>query len=125
MTGPGTSHTLYNNQYDNFEPSLGLAWDPLKNGRTSIRAGYGIFHDRVYGNLLGNTRGNPPFSLSPTYTQDLPLSQITPPATINQPNPLVVPNESFYYVDLIDPNLKTPYRIWASSTPSPRRFPSK
>jgi len=109
IVGPGTGHTLYNNQYDNFEPRIGLAWDPLKDGRTSVRAGYGIFHDRVYGNLLGNSRGNPPFSLSPTYDQFQPLSQFTAPATIHQNAPLVVPNESFYYVDLIDPNLKTPY----------------
>jgi hypothetical protein len=27
----------------NFEPRLGLAWDPFKNRRTSVRAGFGIF----------------------------------------------------------------------------------
>ncbi|MGB9432704.1 MAG: hypothetical protein WBQ89_10720, partial [Candidatus Acidiferrum sp.] len=44
-----------------------------------------------------------------TYDQYQPLSQFTAPATIHQNDPLVVPNESFYYVDLIDPSLKTPY----------------
>jgi Carboxypeptidase regulatory-like domain/TonB dependent receptor len=109
IVGPGTGQTLYNNQYNNFEPRIGLAWDPFKNGRTSIRVGYGLFHDRLYGNLFGNSRGNPPFSLSPTITQQLPLSEVTPPATIDQPDPLVVPDQSYYYVLLVDPKLKTPY----------------
>ncbi len=49
---------------DNFSPRIGLAWQPLSSNKMVVRAGYGMFFDRVYGNLLGdNILGNmPPYA---------------------------------------------------------------
>jgi len=38
----GGGRPLFNNDLNNFAPSFSFAWDPFKDGRTSVRGGYGI-----------------------------------------------------------------------------------
>ena len=61
VVGPGTGKQLYATDYSNVEPRVGFSWDPKGDGKMAVRGAFGIFHDRVFGNLFGNARGNPPF----------------------------------------------------------------
>jgi hypothetical protein len=60
----------------NFAPRIGVAWQPLSD-RFVVRAGWGIFYDRIYGNLLGNNQ-----QAVPPYAGAVPL---LPTETLNNP----------------------------------------
>jgi hypothetical protein len=38
---------LFDSDYNNFAPTVGMAWDPFKSGRTSVRANYRLAYDRM------------------------------------------------------------------------------
>ncbi len=110
--GPGTGHQLYKNSWDLVEPRIGFAWDPQGDGRTAIRGGFGIFHDRLFDNLFGNAKSNPPYqapfnSFPFDGTSTTAVTSTTPPPGTLTPSAFV-PDGSLITPIVIDPNMKIP-----------------
>ena len=85
-----------------FAPRIGLAWDPFKKGTTSIRTGYGIYHEQT---------------LNGTYEQNigvnLPYQETCTATGINIANPsagcTLVASTAALTVRAVQPEWKTPY----------------
>jgi hypothetical protein len=68
----GRVDKLFGSDNNNWAPRFGFAWDPTGRSTWSIRGGTGLFYSRLWSNFTGNTRFNPPDSLS------VSLSALTP-----------------------------------------------
>jgi hypothetical protein len=71
------------NDNNNFGPRIGVAYDVFGDGRTSFRAGYGIYYGRIQSSTIynalintGNPGGQAQVSIAPTSTT--PLAPIFP-----------------------------------------------
>jgi len=50
-----------NDYWDTFAPRVAVAWDPKGDGRTVVRASFGISYDFVAGEMMVNSADAPPF----------------------------------------------------------------
>jgi len=56
--------------YHSFAPRIGVAWDPTKNGKTTVRAGFGVFYNPIEQLVLEQFQAEPPFGGSTTISND-------------------------------------------------------
>ncbi len=54
-----------------FAPRIGFAYDVLGNHKMALRAGYGIYYDRIFDNIWSNGAWNPPFYALIDFEADL------------------------------------------------------
>src|SRR5262249_12575843 len=110
---PGVRSTIVATDFNNFAPRVGVAWSPRGNGKTSVRAGYGVFYDAgVLDSVINSTDGTS--SIRPAASPFLPgpktmadpfkgKSPFYPP--INFP----IPTTTTLAPTIVDPHIRTPY----------------
>jgi hypothetical protein len=57
----GVPRGLTQSYYNSWAPRIGIAWDPWKNGKTTIRGGWGLFYNPIEQLVLEQFQGEPPF----------------------------------------------------------------
>jgi outer membrane receptor protein involved in Fe transport len=112
---PGVTRGVVATQKLNFAPRIGIAWDPFGDGKTSVRAGAGLFWGSVSGNEWNSSSNQQPFAVRQQFNNVASLTNpygnlpggISPfPFSYNPSNP------QFIYpagVMGISPDFKWPY----------------
>jgi hypothetical protein len=107
---------FWNSDYEDLGPRLGFAWRLPTKTAAVLRGGYGIYYERLSGQLVLQNVGQPPFAV----TQSL-IGSLNANATLQQPFAPPLPPDSAFPIFIprtpssaisvasIDRNLRSPY----------------
>lgn len=106
MPGPGNQQ-IFGADNGDWAPRVGFSLDPLGQGKTVVRGGFGIFYDRPFDNLWQNVRNNnivlPLYTFAGGTNYLQPIASVLP-AYANQSSASDFPG-----LTLIDPKLRNGY----------------
>ena len=136
----GVGRGIISTKFTHVSPRIGFAWDPLGDGKTSIRGGFGVFIGTVAGNEWNQPGNAVPFALRPQ-TGEGPLNSITNfysypgdfpstasggglfPYTYSASKPVFISGPGGA-TEAISPNFKYPY-IYQTNLSVQRQLPGK
>ena len=70
----GVRRGIVKTDVNNIAPRLGVAWDPAGDGRTAVRAAFGMFYGSITGNEWNTTADNQPFTVRQSFPTVFTLS---------------------------------------------------
>lgn len=109
---------LFDDDWNNFGPTVGLAWDPFGNGKTSLRANYRLAYDRMNTFVLSSSifQSTPGLTLAVTeqsfgqsggrLRQGLPT--LAPPAGTTPAQLRQLPPFGVRSITVTDPSMSSP-----------------
>jgi hypothetical protein len=112
---PGVTRGIVPMEWNHISPRLGLAFDPIGDGKTSIRAAGGIFYGSVSGNEWNSTSNYQPFAVREQFNNVQSLTNpygllpggVNPfPYSYNPSAPQFIPPAAIYGMAM---NFRWPY----------------
>ncbi|HTA47742.1 MAG TPA: TonB-dependent receptor [Bryobacteraceae bacterium] len=88
----GGPSRAYNQSARNFEPRIGLAWNPFHNDKTVIRSAYAIMTDQPQLGLVIGLAANPPYAFPVSYSPTTSIPFVTLGNAFTQAGGAVSPN---------------------------------
>ena len=85
---------VYHTNSRNFQPRVGIAWDPFKDGKTSVRAAYAILADQPVTNLVTGNATNPPLATAVALPSTVPTVQLSNATNVAVPGATISPSSS-------------------------------
>jgi Carboxypeptidase regulatory-like domain len=116
----GVPRSTYPNDYNNFAPRVGFAWDALGNGKLGVRGGYGIYYDVVISETTLQFLSAAPYAIQPNiflttinnpFSGSLinPLPQAFPHTPAKPGDPFDFTSVAPVALTLNESNFRTPY----------------